>query len=92
MTYHFLAMSALHAVPPVNELVTKPQNRSMSAKKTVAKTVVTMTTTVQFVTSLRLGQVTLRDLGRDLFGVAGERGFAPVVDGDAGADERRRAA
>ncbi len=44
---------------PYTRLVTKPQNRSISAKKTVDTTVVTMTTTVPLVTSVRVGQVTL---------------------------------
>src|ERR1019366_4859364 len=53
MTYHFLAMTPQE--PPYTRLVTKPQNLSMRAKNTVETTVVTMTTTVPLVTSVRLG-------------------------------------
>ena len=58
MTYHFLAMDASRFARPYTRLVTKPQNLSISAKKTVETMVVTMTTTVPLVTSVRLGQVT----------------------------------
>src|ERR1700722_16693386 len=84
MTNHFLAMTS--QLPPYTRLVRNPQNLSISAKNTVETTVVTMTTNVPLVTSVRVGQGHLR---RDLFCQLAGAGPVPVVDRRPGSDERR---